>query len=925
MQSRFKNWPWSIGFLLWTGLILLSGFGNLRLKHQLIHDLALAEAKGSYNKDLAYRRWASQKGGIYVPRHTTLPNPYLQHLPDRDVTTASGLDLTLVNPAYMTREVLELAEKQYGVQGHITSLNLMRPGNAADPWEKSCLENFEKGASETISEEILNGETYLRTMTPMFVEKPCLKCHEQQGYKTGDIRGGISVSVPLAPYEAAYALAFRSEVFTKTILWLAGTLFLLFSRRYIKSQFANECTARHLAETSEKKYRMLFDQATVGFALSDTGSGKIIDCNQALAKMVERPICKLTGMPENILYPGIMPLKNHIDPSKTYLSIADGDVMEGQLITQSNKLIDVEIKGSTIDLDDRTVLFSFFHDISRRKKQERIVCTLYHAVEQSPAAILLLDLKGHVEYANKRFTELTGFSSEEVQGKTFTCLFPEGGIDPNLLEKISKIRKWSCEVNNTKKDGSDYWEKISFSSIEDENGETAQYLVLKEDITRQKLHEQELEHLATHDELTGLANRTLLIDRLEQAIRYAKRYGHLVGILLLDLNRFKYINDSLGHSQGDLLLQEVASRLKESVRDTDTVARLGGDEFVVILTKIETLDELRQISHKISESLSLPIPMSGREIIISASIGTTVFPHDGVDGETLIRNADIAMYQAKKDRANIRCYHEKMNTESLKILELESELRLALKRDQFVLHYQPKVELATGRIIGAEALLRWRHPQRGMIPPGDFIPLAEETGEILPIGEWVLNEAVRQVKQWQLENLLRCPAAVNVSAKQFQHYDLADFIRRVLKKHDLQPDLLEVELTESMLMKNPKATVEQLIELKRLGVKISLDDFGTGYSSLNYLRRFPVDFLKIDRSFIAEINQDESANSVAKSVVAIAQSLGLKTIAEGVETKEQLDFLLGCGCYAMQGYYYSKPLEAEEFVKMLAGGFRPLG
>jgi EAL domain-containing protein (putative c-di-GMP-specific phosphodiesterase class I) len=212
-----------------------------------------------------------------------------------------------------------------------------------------------------------------------------------------------------------------------------------------------------------------------------------------------------------------------------------------------------------------------------------------------------------------------------------------------------------------------------------------------------------------------------------------------------------------------------------------------------------------------------------------------------------------------------------------------------------------------------------------MIPPGDFIPLAEETGEILPIGEWVLNEAVRQVKQWQLENLLRCPAAVNVSAKQFQHYDLADFIRRVLKKHDLQPDLLEVELTESMLMKNPKATVEQLIELKRLGVKISLDDFGTGYSSLNYLRRFPVDFLKIDRSFIAEINQDESANSVAKSVVAIAQSLGLKTIAEGVETKEQLDFLLGCGCYAMQGYYYSKPLEAEEFVKMLAGGFRPLG
>jgi diguanylate cyclase (GGDEF)-like protein/PAS domain S-box-containing protein len=608
---------------------------------------------------------------------------------------------------------------------------------------------------------------------------------------------------------------------------------------------------------------------------------------------------------------------NTPDAFKQRASHSTGTIVEGQLLSISNHVVDVEIKQSTIDLDERSLFFSVFHDVTERKKQANKVCTLSHAVEQSPAAILLLDLDGKVEYANQRFTELTGYTFEEVDSKIFTRLFPHGIAANDFLDTVSRQHKWFGEINNTRKDGSAYWEKSTISSIQDKNGKTTQFLVIMEDITLQKIHEKKLEHLATHDDLTDLANRTLLIDRLEQAIDFAKHSGHLIGILLLDLNRFKFINDSLGHSFGDLLLKQVASRLKKSVRDFDTVARLGGDEFVIILPEIGEKDEIQQISNKISKVLSAPFCMENREIIISASIGSTVFPHDGDDAETLVRHADIAMYQSKKEHSSICCYHSRMHSEPLKVLEMERELRQALKRNQFVLHYQPKVELATGVIIGAEALLRWQHPERGMVPPDEFIPLAEETGEILPIGEWVLREAVKQIKQWQVENLFCCPVAVNISAKQFQHFNLAELVDSILKEHEVLPHLLELELTESMIMQHPQKTIEELHKLKNIGVHISLDDFGTGYSSLNYLRSFPVDFLKIDRSFISEINQDESANSVAKSIVAIAQSLGIKAIAEGVETKEQLDFLINCGCYAMQGYYYSPPLEEKAITALL--------
>jgi predicted signal transduction protein with EAL and GGDEF domain len=361
----------------------------------------------------------------------------------------------------------------------------------------------------------------------------------------------------------------------------------------------------------------------------------------------------------------------------------------------------------------------------------------------------------------------------------------------------------------------------------------------------------------------------------------------------------------------------VARRLEQTVREADTVARMGGDEFVILLAEVAEGDDVGLVAKKILENLTRPYSVSGREISVSASIGVSLYPRDGADGETLLRNADVAMYRAKEDGDTFRFYAPKMDQRVHETLEMEADLRRALERAELLLHYQPKVDLATGRITGAEALLRWQHPQRGLVAPGMFIPLAEETGLILPIGEWVLATACAQVRTWQRLGLDAVPVAVNLSARQFRKSDLAETVHRILRESGIAPRMLELELTESMIMRDPQVAAAAMQQLKALGVRLALDDFGTGYSSLNYLRRFSVDCLKIDRSFISDAASDPSAASVATSIVAIAHSLGLRSVAEGVETKEQLDFLRDCGCDSLQGYYFSRPVPAAEFAVLL--------
>ena len=432
---------------------------------------------------------------------------------------------------------------------------------------------------------------------------------------------------------------------------------------------------------------------------------------------------------------------------------------------------------------------------------------------------------------------------------------------------------------------------------------------------------KQLRHLATHDALTSLPNRVLLDDRMSQAIVHAERAAEGFAVCVLDLDRFKLINDSLGHRAGDELLKHVARRLSSVVRSVDTVARLGGDEFVLIIGQARTPADTERVAHKVLEALKAPVNIGELEVHTSASIGIAFYPTDGTTIETLYAHADAAMYCAKqRGGSSVECFTSSMSFATEDRVRFEADLHRALKRHEFELHYQPKFNAATQRIHSVEALIRWRHPERGLIPPDQFIPLAEESGLILPIGEWVLREACRQARAWQDQGLPGLRIAVNISAMQFRRLDLVDTVRRALTDADIDARYLEIELTETAVMSDPEESVEILERLSRMGVIVSVDDFGTGYSSISYLRRFPIDKLKIDRSFIANVMTSADDAAIVQAIISLAHSLRLTVVAEGVETAEQVAFLQKHVCDQYQGYYFSRPVEAAAFAEMLRNG-----
>ena len=432
----------------------------------------------------------------------------------------------------------------------------------------------------------------------------------------------------------------------------------------------------------------------------------------------------------------------------------------------------------------------------------------------------------------------------------------------------------------------------------------------------------ELEQFAYYDPLTGLANRALFQDRLPQAIGRVERNERLMGLMFLDLDRFKEINDTLGHDAGDVLLQSVAKRLEERLRRTDTIARLGGDEFTIILEGLSGVEEVAAIAQEILDVMDPPFTLEGHEVFVSTSIGIAIYPNDGDNTDVLMKNADAAMYRAKEHgRNNYQFYTADMNAKSVERLALESRLRRALEREEFQLYYQPQVDLNTGQVIGMEALIRWRRSDTSeLVSPAEFIPLAEETGLIVPIGEWVMRTACAQNRAWQDAGLPPLRVAVNLSARQFRQDDLADYLAKVLKDARLAPQYLELELTEGHLIEHSHAGAT-LAELKAMGHPLSVDDFGTGYSSLSYLKRFPIDTLKIDRSFVMDITTDPDAAAIANAIIALAQSLRLKVIAEGVETEGQLDFLRSKGCHEVQGYLFGPPIPAEQVAQKMQNGW----
>ena len=449
-----------------------------------------------------------------------------------------------------------------------------------------------------------------------------------------------------------------------------------------------------------------------------------------------------------------------------------------------------------------------------------------------------------------------------------------------------------------------------------------------EDITDRKRAEEQVQFLAFYDGLTGLPNRALLRDRLASALASARRRNEKVALLFLDLDRFKVVNDSLGHSCGDLLLQEVAGRLRNSTREHDTVARLGGDEFIISISSIKEVPDAAIAAERIMDAMAAEFVIQGHRLSVQCSIGISLYPEHGTDSETLVKNADAAMYCAKESGRNaFRFFTEHMNAQVMERLTIEHNLRIALDKKELFLVYQPQTEVTTGKIIGVEALLRWQHPELGLVPPDRFIRVAENSGLILPIGEWVLRTACSQARRWQNQGLTPIPVAVNVSAVQFRQEGFRTLVKRVLQETGLPPQFLELELTESLLLSNADLTFPALQELKEMGVKLAIDDFGTGYSSLSYLRQFPVNRLKIDRSFIRDVAVNPDDAAITSAIISLGKSLNLKVIAEGVENEAQMSFLRAHQCDEIQGYYFSKPLTADQIQNKLsrAAAHMPMG
>ena len=520
------------------------------------------------------------------------------------------------------------------------------------------------------------------------------------------------------------------------------------------------------------------------------------------------------------------------------------------------------------------------------------------------------------------FTEKSGVAVQGLLGKTRWEYVP-GLLDSESgREHLAKMQAHEAfanlEYQVVDDRGDTRWFCVNGQPIFDEAGVLQGYRGTGSDITVRKLTEQRVHHIAQHDVLTGLPNRSLLQDRLGQALAYANRSGRAVWVMLIDLDRFKFVNDSMGHKAGDVLLVTVAARLRSSLRDADTVARLSGDEFVAILGEHADEPLNPAIVQRVMDAVAQPVMLGNKEFFVTCSIGVAVYPSEGTSSEHLIEHADIAMYRAKKlGRNNFVFYTPAMNEESQERVRIESALRNALERDEFVLHYQPQVDLKSGQIVGMEALIRWNHPELGTVPPGRFVGVAEETGLIVQIGAWVMRTACAQNKAWQDAGLPRLRVAVNLSARQFGAPDLLESLESTLRDTGLDPACLEIELTESLFMSDVTPAVVLLHRMKALGVNLSIDDFGTGYSSFSYLSRFPIDVLKIDRSFVADITHDANDAAIVTSIIALAHNLKLAVIAEGVETAEQLDYLRSHGCDEMQGYYFSKPLPADDFEQLL--------
>ncbi|MDP1733413.1 MAG: EAL domain-containing protein [Sulfuritalea sp.] len=570
-------------------------------------------------------------------------------------------------------------------------------------------------------------------------------------------------------------------------------------------------------------------------------------------------------------------------------------------------------------------LIGFLSDITERRDAAEQLRLHARIFEQSDEAILITDAREKIVSVNPAFTRITGYPADEVMGETprkFRSGRHDAAFFAKMWEKLLDTGYWQGEVWDRRKDGEIYPKWLSIGSVRNSANEITHYFSIFTDITDRKRAEGRIHHLAYFDSLTGLPNRVQFSRLTDQALMASRRKEGFGAVLFIDLNRFKPINDTLGHGVGDKVLQETANRLRACLRGADVVCRLGGDEFAVGLFEIANREHAANVAQKLLATLDDPIVMAGRELKLGAAIGISIYPEDGMDTETLLRQADIAMYRAKQTGPDgLAFFSADMNQRAADRLNLEAGLRRAIERDELLLYYQPKVNIESGLIVGAEALVRWRHPERGLVPPAEFVPVAEESGLIVHVSNWVLEAACRQIRQWMDAGFPAMHVAVNLSARDFSS-SLPTRVQELLERHGIGAEWLELEITEGMLMHHTDTVIAMMDEITALGVSLSLDDFGTGYSSLSYLKRFPIDTLKIDRSFVIGIPGDADDCAIAGAIVGMSKQLKHNVIAEGVETTEQLAFLKSLGCDEIQGYLFSPPVPAEKFAEMVREGKR---